>query len=314
MISVSSSAQYRGRFAPTPSGPLHLGSLVTAVASFLQARRAGGAWLLRIDDLDRARCPSGMAERILRQLDAHALQWDGAPRYQTGHLAEYEQALESLQQRGLLYRCACSRAALRAASHPGPDGPVYAGTCRDLAHLRGAVRLRIGTGPVCIEDGWQGRQCRDLAGEVGDIGVQRADGLIAYQLACVVDEQAQAITEVVRGADLLGSTLQQRCLQSALGVAPPAYRHLPVLVDQRGRKLSKQNHAAPIDSREAGPNLCACLTLLNQAPPAELHREQPREIVGWGIAHWDAARVPRAAQIAGGIPYNALQQTSSEIP
>jgi glutamyl-Q tRNA(Asp) synthetase len=314
MIPVSSLTKYRGRFAPTPSGPLHLGSLLTAVASFLQARHAGGAWLLRIDDLDRARCPAGMADRIRRQLEAHALHWDASPRFQSGHVAEYRQALETLRQRALLYPCACTRAALRTASRAGPDGPVYAGTCRERAQPRGALRLRVGGGTVCVDDGWQGRRCRDLASEVGDVAVRRADGLIAYQLACAIDEQAQGITEVVRGVDLLGSTFQQRCIQSALGLAPPGYGHLPVLVDARGRKLSKQNHAAPVEPGEAGPNLYACLALLDQAPPAELRREHPLEIVRWAVAHWDAARVPRAAQIAGGIPYNALQQTSSEMP
>ena len=314
MISVSSSVHYRGRFAPTPSGPLHLGSLVTAVASFLQARRCGGAWLLRIDDLDRARCPAGMADRILRQLEAHALLWDEAPRFQTAHVPHYRQALDVLQQQGLLYHCTCTRAALQAASRAGPDGPVYPGTCREREQPRGALRLRVGAGPLCIDDGWQGRQCRELADEVGDIVVQRADGLIAYQLACVVDEQAQGVTEVVRGIDLLGSTFQQRCIQSALGVIPPAYRHLPILVDERGRKLSKQNHAAPIDTRRASLNLCACLVLLNHEPPAALHRAPPAEILRWGVAHWDAARVPRTAQIAGTIAYNALQQSPSELP
>lgn len=309
MISVASSPTYRGRFAPTPSGPLHLGSLVTALAGFLQARLAGGAWLLRIDDLDRPRCPPGMADRILRQLEAHALPWDEAVRYQTAHGDEYAAALERLAGTGALYPCACSRAQLRAGSLPGPDGPVYAGTCRARALASGSLRLRIGPGHPCIADGWQGRQCRDAEREIGDFVVRRADGQVAYQLACVVDERAQRITEVVRGIDLLGSTFQQRCIQEALALPAPAYRHLPVLVDAHGRKLSKQNHAPPVDEGQASGNLLLALALLQQEPPGGLRGAAPHAIVSWAIAHWDPERIPRTAQIAGGIAYNAVQQS-----
>lgn len=308
------STSYRGRFAPTPSGPLHLGSLLTALASFLQARHAGGAWLLRIDDLDRPRCPPGMVGRILRQLEAHGLTWDEAPRHQLACVDEYRGALERLRQSGLLYRCSCTRAVLRAVSRPGPDGPVYPGTCRGAARTRGSVRLRAGSGPLSLEDGWQGRQCRELGAEVGDFVVQRADGALAYQLACAVDEHAQRITEVVRGADLLGSTFQQRRVQQLLGLPTPAYRHLPVVTDARGRKLSKQNHAAPVDARDASANLLQCLALLRQEPPASLRGAAPGEILGWAVAHWAAAKVPRTAQIGEALPYNAVQQTESREP
>jgi glutamyl-Q tRNA(Asp) synthetase len=305
---------YRGRFAPTPSGPLHLGSLVTAVAGWLQARRAAGAWLLRIDDLDRARCPRGADAEILRQLEAHGLTWDETPRYQAAHVAEYRAALERLGARGSLYRCACTRATLKATALAGADGPVYAGTCRSRSSGRGSQRLRTGTGPLCIEDGWLGRQCRDLERDVGDIVVQRADGQVAYQLASVVDEQAQRITEVVRGLDLLGSTFQQRWIQSVLGLPPPACRHLPVLVDEHGRKLSKQNHAPAVDAARPGENLWLTLALLGQAPPAPLRRAAVAEVLGWGLAHWDAAKVPRSAQIVEPLAYNAVQQTPADAP
>ena len=305
---------YRGRFAPTPSGPLHLGSLVTAVAGYLEARRAAGAWLLRIDDLDRARCPRGADATILRQLEAHGLAWDEAPRYQTAHVAEYRDALERLRGSGLLYRCACTRAALKATALAGPDGPVYAGTCRDAGRPHGSLRVRAGSGLLCLDDGWLGRQCRDLQRDIGDVVVQRADGAIAYQLASAVDEQAQRITAVVRGVDLLGSTFQQRRIQSLLGLRPPACRHLPVLVDERGRKLSKQNHATPIDARRAAENLWRCLALLGQAPPDALRRATVAQVLDWARTHWDAAKVPRSAQITEPVAYNAVQQTTAEAP
>jgi glutamyl-Q tRNA(Asp) synthetase len=298
---------YRGRFAPTPSGPLHLGSLLTALASWLDARQRGGVWLLRIDDLDRARCPTGTDGVILRQLEAHGLQWDEAPRYQSAHVAEYREALHRLGQAQRLYACTCSRAMLKQAARQGPDGPVYPGTCRAAGHppRRGSLRAQVPDRELCFDDAWQGRQCRRLASEVGDFVVRRANGEIAYQLACAVDEPAQRITDVVRGADLLGSTFCQLWLQQELGRAPPRYAHLPVLTDARGRKLSKQNHAPPVDAREASTNLRLCLRLLNQRDPGD---GRPGEILAAAQSEWDAARVSRTAQIRS-FPYNALQQS-----
>lgn len=291
---------YRGRFAPTPSGPLHLGSLLTALASWLDARHHHGAWLLRIDDLDRARCPRGTDAAILRQLEAHGLHWDEAPRYQSAHVDEYRAALGRLEQAGLSYACACSRARLKRDTLPGPDGPVYAGTCREAGHDRRhhALRARMPERALCFDDARQGRACRHLAREVGDFVVRRADGQVAYQLACAVDEPAQGITHVVRGADLLASTFCQRWLQQQLGLASPCHAHLPVLVDERGRKLSKQNRAAPVESRAAAGNLRQCLALLGQALP---QAGTPRAILDEAAARWDAARVSRTAQI-GPLP------------
>jgi len=272
---------------------------VTALASFLQARAAAGRWLVRIDDLDRARCPPGMDAAILRQLEAHGLQWDGTPRYQSAHVADYREAIDALRRRGLLYACHCTRAVLRQDSRHGPEGPVYAGTCRDLAlaEARAALRLRIAGTTLCIDDGWQGRQCRELATDVGDFVVRRADGIVAYQLACAVDEHAQQITEVVRGADLLGSTFCQVAVLDALALPRPAYRHLPVLTDSRGRKLSKQNYAAPVEPGHAGANLWRALVLLGHAPPRELEHQRPADVLRWARENWRAANVPRDASI-----------------
>lgn len=312
MFSVHSiDSTYRGRFAPTPSGPLHLGSLATALASYLEARRNRGLWLLRIDDLDAPRCPPGVDSVILRQLEDHALQWDGAPRYQHQHVAEYEAVLTRLRQRGHLYCCDCTRATLKRMARAGPDGPVYPGICRQRRLSEGSLRLRLGVGEICLDDPWQQRPCRQRADQIGDFVVRRADGRIAYQLACVVDEQAQGITEVIRGVDLLGSTFQQLCVHEALGLQAPRYRHLPVVVDARGRKLSKQNRAPAIDGAHAAANLLTCLDLLRQSPPRDaLARAPAEEIVAWATAHWDAATLPRTAQIEGAIAYNALQQSS----
>jgi glutamyl-Q tRNA(Asp) synthetase len=288
--------RYRGRFAPTPSGPLHLGSLLTALASWLAARNTGGAWLLRIDDLDRARCPRGTDAVILRQLEAHGLEWDESPRYQALHLDEYREALDRLQRAARLYACACSRGALRESALAGPDGPAYPGTCRDagLASTRRALRARLPDREACFDDAWQGRQCRALRREVGDFVVRRADGQPSYQLACALDEDAQAVTDVVRGADLLGSTFCQRWLQQQLGLTAPRHAHLPVLTDARGRKLSKQNHAPAVDARAAARNLRHCLALLGQPGPGA---GSPGAMLRAAAAQWDAALVPRTAQI-----------------
>ncbi|WP_028007624.1 tRNA glutamyl-Q(34) synthetase GluQRS [Solimonas flava] len=286
----AAAGSYCGRFAPTPSGPLHLGSLLTALASYLDARCNDGRWLLRIDDLDRPRCVPGADTQILRQLEAHALYWDEAPRYQSQHLAEYESALARLAAQGWLYACRCTRAALAASALPGPDGPVYPGTCRTLrlAFDDQALRVSVPDGLLRLDDRIQGRLQRDAASELGDFVVRRRDGIIGYHLACAVDEAAQGITDVVRGADLIGATFAQNVLQQALALPTPRYAHVPVLVDASGHKLSKQNHAAPLDTAEAGANLWLCLRWLRQMPPAALRDAAPAEILTWGIAHWHA--------------------------
>lgn len=290
---------YRGRFAPTPSGPLHLGSLLTALAGWLQARSAGGRWLLRIDDLDAARCRPQHADTILRQLEAHALHWDEAPRVQSRHRAEYAGIFERLRGAGRVYPCTCTRAQLARDSLAGIDGPVYAGTCRDTSRTPAgaAWRLRAGGGTLALHDRWRGDLQRDVARDVGDFVVWRADGTPGYQLACVVDEDAQGITEVVRGSDLVGSSLRQVLLQRILGLASPDYLHLPVLVGADGRKLSKQNHAAPVAAEAASANLLLCLRLLNQAPPADLRNGTPAAVLDWASRQWNPRALPASAQI-----------------
>lgn len=291
-----SAPSYRGRFAPTPSGPLHAGSLLAALASWLCARAAGGHWLLRIDDLDRARCRPEHADQILRQLEAHGLYWDETPRYQSQHIDAYRAALAELDSEGCLYRCCCTRAVLTRAQRQGPDGPVYTGHCRDLSldDERNSVRFRTEPGRMALDDLGQGRIMRDISLDVGDFILRRADGVIGYHLACAMDESHQRITEVVRGADLLAATFCQRLVLDALKQQAPAYRHLPVLLDTHGRKLSKQNHASPIDPDRATHNLHDGLKLLGQYPPGSMLAATVAELLDWARLHWDPARIPFA--------------------
>jgi glutamyl-Q tRNA(Asp) synthetase len=301
----------RGRFAPSPTGPLHFGSLVAAMGSWLDARCRGGQWLLRMEDLDRPRELPGAADAILRALEACGLQWDGAVLYQSRRAEAYEAALDGLRGRGLVYACACSRseiAALQAAAgaiaaaaeaEPAAE-PVYPGICRNgLAPGRvpRAWRARVGDAHIAFTDRVQGPQSQSLGEEVGDFVVRRADGPHAYQLAVVVDDAAQGVTDVVRGADLLSSTPRQILLQQWLGLATPRYAHLPVAVDTRGEKLSKQTHAPALDADHPLPAMLAALRFLGQEAPAELQRAQPREALDWARAHWRIDRVPVALKI-----------------
>lgn len=289
------SATYRGRFAPSPSGPLHLGSLMTALASWLDARSQGGTWLLRMEDLDRPRVNQAHADDILRTLERFGLLWDGPVLYQGTRDAAYDRAIEHLRQKNLLYACTCTRREL-ADSRPGIDGPIYPGTCRDTPPLRPqkhALRLRVDAREWNFVDRIQGVQKQRLEQQVGDFILRRSDGLFAYQLAVVVDDAEQAITDVVRGADLLGSTPRQLYLQQLLAYPMPRYAHLPILTTAAGNKLSKQNHADPITRDQPEAALLACLTLLGQAPPLGLAASGREAILDWATRHWAISRVPR---------------------
>lgn len=281
-----------GRFAPTPSGPLHFGSLLTALGSWLSARAAGGRWLLRIDDLDRPRVRPQAEATLLRQLEAHGLVWDGAVRRQSEHLPEYAHALQRLRATGWVYACTCTRAQLQQHAAEGEDA-VYPGTCRDARHAESdaALRLRVGAEPLRIEDPVHGDLRCQLDRDIGDFVVRRRDGQFAYQLACAVDEAAQGITEAVRGADLIGSSFRQLHLMRVLGLTPPKYRHLPLVVAADGRKLSKQNEALPIDSAHAARNLRLALQLLGQPAPDEALRE-PTSILESARTRWTPTGVP----------------------
>ncbi|MGA8033901.1 MAG: tRNA glutamyl-Q(34) synthetase GluQRS, partial [Casimicrobiaceae bacterium] len=262
--------RYRGRFAPSPTGPLHFGSLVAAVASYADARAAQGEWLLRIEDVDIARARPGAADAILATLERFGFTWDGPVWRQALRGDAYAEALDRLDAQGLVYACRCSRRELAGARVSAIGERVYPGTCRERPPLRPATvtgnarvawRLRVPSTPVEFVDRHYGRQSQDLAAEVGDFVLRRSDGLYAYQLAVVVDDAAQGITDVVRGADLLASTARQVFLQRSLGYPTPRYLHVPVAADGRGDKLSKQTRA-PALSGDPLPGLLAAWRFL----------------------------------------------------
>ncbi|MFH1044148.1 MAG: tRNA glutamyl-Q(34) synthetase GluQRS [Pseudomonadota bacterium] len=288
--------QYRGRFAPSPTGPLHFGSLVAAVGSYLEAKSRGGAWLVRIEDLDPPREQPGATDAILRTLEACGMGWDGALIYQSNRSEAYRAALARLEAQGLVYVCGCSRREI-ADSGLGPDGAlIYPGTCRKgLAPGKTprTTRVRVGHELIEFEDTVQGKPSQDLAAKVGDFVLLRADGLYAYQLAVVVDDAEQGITDVVRGADLLDSTPRQIYLQRRLGLSTPRYLHLPAAVNAAGEKLSKQTLAAPVDARDPVPALAQIMDFLGQAPPARLRHTTLAEFWSWALSHWDAQHIPR---------------------
>ncbi len=276
--SPDSLRDYHGRFAPTPSGPLHAGSLVAALGSFLDARAHGGRWSLRIDDTDRARSRPEAVETIIAQLHAHGLAFDGEVIFQSQRTPQYEAALRSLERFGRLYRCRCTRARLRewAASHGriiGAVGPLYPGFCRDApasVDERHALRLRVHPHRRAVPDRRLGTITQQLEQDVGDPVLRRADGPIAYHLANVVDDADMGITQVVRGEDLAPLTPLHVELSEALGIPAPDYLHLPVVLGEDGRKLSKTNHARPLENGRARENLIKAARTLGMEPsPAD---------------------------------------------
>jgi glutamyl-Q tRNA(Asp) synthetase len=293
---------YRGRFAPSPTGPLHFGSLVAAVASWADARARGGEWLVRMEDLDPPREVPGAADGILRTLEALGLEPDGPVVRQSGRGDAYRAALDRLRDRGVLFACGCTRREIADSGLPGSDGGiVYPGTCRDgppPGRTAYALRARVDDAVIAFVDAIQGEVRQDLAHEVGDFVLLRADGLFAYQLAVVVDDAAQGITDVVRGADLLDSTPRQIFLQRALDLPTPRYLHLPVATNAAGEKLSKQTGAPALDGSRPGAALVAALRFLGQAAPPELERAPARAVLEWAAANWDRARIPRRRAIA----------------
>jgi glutamyl-Q tRNA(Asp) synthetase len=290
--------RYRGRFAPSPTGPLHFGSLVAAVASFLDARSRGGDWLVRMEDLDPPRVAPGAADDILRTLGACGMDWDGTVACQSARSGAYHAALHRLREHGLTYPCACSRREIADSAVAGAEGPVYPGTCRaGLPEGRAARAWRLDTrgGRIDFEDAVQGSVAHDLERESGDFVLYRADDVYAYQLAVVVDDAEQGITDVVRGSDLLVSTPRQVYLQRLLGLPRPRYAHVPVAVNAAGEKLSKQTFAEPVDAAKPAPGLAAALSFLGQQPPADLGRAMLNELWDWALKNWSLACVPRVA-------------------
>jgi len=289
---------YIGRFAPSPTGPLHFGSLVAALASWLDARAARGTWLLRMEDLDKPREQPGASGAILRQLDALGLHWDGPVLYQSTRTAVYAAALERLRARGATYPCGCTRSEMMDSALAIDGARVYPGTCRaGLApgKMARATRVRTTNEPIRFADRVQGEIAQSVEEQVGDFVLQRADGVIAYQLAVVVDDAEQGVTDVVRGADLLDSTPRQIWLQRLLGYATPRYLHVPVAVNAAGEKLSKQSGARPVDGEPHAELLARALAFLGQRPPRGLTAAELRD---WSLAHWNVARIAPVRALA----------------
>lgn len=291
---MNKTAIYTGRFAPSPSGPLHFGSLVAAIASFLDAKAHRGTWLVRMEDLDPAREPPGAADTILEQLADYGMWSDQPVLYQSQRLDAYRQALGTLEEAGLCYPCDCSRQQVRAM------GSVYDGRCRNRRNppvKASAIRLKVDEQTIQFNDLVQGPQTLNLATETGDFIIKRKDGLFAYQLAVVVDDHFQKVTHVIRGYDLLDSTHRQIYLQQQLGIPTPCYGHVPVVTNEQGQKLSKQHFAEPISSTERRSVLHAAINYLGLTPPRHHHQARIRDQLDWAIEHWDIQTVPRLAAI-----------------
>jgi len=287
---------YVGRFAPSPTGPLHFGSLVAALGSYLDARSQGGRWLLRSEDVDRPRVQPGACTAILETLASCGFAWDGPVWRQSERSARYASALERLRAAGVIYACGCTRREMADSTLAIDGARIYAGTCRHgLApgKTARAWRVRTSAEPIVFFDRLQGRIAQSVEREVGDFVLLRADGQFAYQLAVVVDDAEQGVTDVVRGADLIDSTARQIYLQRLLGVPTPRYLHLPVALNAVGEKLAKQTNAAASDPAD----LPRAFAFLNHPLPAGMQGAAPEELLEWGRQNWDVSRLPRARAI-----------------
>jgi glutamyl-Q tRNA(Asp) synthetase len=290
---------YRGRFAPSPSGELHFGSLVAAMGSYLDARSHHGQWYLRMEDLDRTREVKGAANSILRTLEVLGFRWDGEVVYQSRRSAAYREAVDKLILAQHAYPCGCSRKSIEAVARYGSEGAIYPGTCRNgLARGSTArsVRLHTSDEKISLIDRVQGPISQRLNREIGDFVICRADGFHAYQLAVVIDDAWQGITDIVRGADLLSSTPRQHYLQRLLGLHHPRYTHLPLAIDNQGRKLSKQYKDRPVDSAQPMVALLHALAFLNQPLPPQ-RPETIEEFWDWALSHWSLSSIPAQRQI-----------------
>jgi len=273
---------------------LHFGSLIAALASYLDARAVGGRWLLRMEDLDPPREMPGAQAAILQTLEAYGFQWDGQMVRQSERLDVYNEVIDQLRQDGHAYACTCSRKQLEAFAG------LYPGFCRDVSRdtTDTAIRLRVADHRYCFNDRVQGEYSQDVGREVGDFVIRRRDGLIAYQLAVVLDDAWQGITDIVRGADLLDSTPRQLFLQELLGLPRPRYLHVPLIIQPDGHKLGKRYRSPPLQPAEATPLLLRALRALGQPTPSDLSDALPDELLTWATAHWNAERIPRSRTLA----------------
>ena len=282
---------YKGRFAPSPTGPLHFGSLITAVASYCDAKAHAGQWIVRIEDTDIPRIYPGSEAHILSCLEAFEFESDDPIIFQKDRLAIYEDVLEQLHAQDWVYACACTRKML-GSNH------IYVGTCRelDLPFNAQAIRLKVSDQNICFQDALQGQHCSNLAHDLGDFVLKRRDGIINYQLAVVVDDYLQGISHVVRGADLLDNTQRQMWLADVLGYPQLQYMHLPLAMNANGTKLSKQNLAQALDPTQAPQLLAQALNALGQAA---VDLDRPRQMLAQAVSQWDRTRIPQGTKIEG---------------
>jgi glutamyl-Q tRNA(Asp) synthetase len=282
---------YIGRFAPSPTGPLHFGSLVAALASYLDAKAHSGRWLVRIEDVDETRCKPPFATDILRTLERFGLLWDGEVVTQSLRKPAYEQALARLSSMHLTYACACSRKEIADSGLAGIDGPVYPGTCRHARHalVGNAVRVNTNSMPITFIDRVFGTPSQSIETDIGDFVLKRRDGLFAYQLAVVADDIDAGVTDIVRGADLLDSTARQIYLTGLLGGTVARYLHIPVATNAGGQKLSKQTLAPKINDADVTATLRRALAFLRQDAPIDIGGSA---LLQHAVAHWDPSRIP----------------------
>lgn len=298
--------KYIGRFAPSPTGPLHFGSLIAATSSYLEAYVNNGDWIIRVEDLDKPREVAGATDSILQTLQAFGFEWNDKILYQSQRLDAYQAAFDTLNNNDLIYPCSCSRKEIvDSATGMGVEGFIYPGTCsnglskRNIFKLSNHLSYRVKVPQSALEfsDAIQGKITQNLATDIGDFILKRADGLFAYQLAVVLDDAVQGITHVVRGADLLDSTPRQIYLQQLLGLTTPNYAHVPIASNTQGEKLSKQTLAQALDGKNANQQLWQTLIFLGQSPPNELQYESLNTVWRWAKIHWAIQKVPKQRAI-----------------
>lgn len=281
-----------GRFAPTPSGSLHFGSLVAALASYLNVKSQLGRWYVRIDDIDQPRIAKNSINDILNTLEFLNLEWDGEVYYQSQHIEEYQAALDKLKQQKLAYACTCTRKQIGES--------IYTGTCRDAKHeltQRHSLRIKTNNTSISLNDCIQGAYSQNLFTDIGDFIILRSDNIFSYHLSTVIDDTQQNITEIIRGYDLLESTPRQMYLRECLGLTNPNYCHIPLAMKNKSKKLSKQNFASPIEKHLANESLFNALVFLGQNPEQKLQTAPTNEIVEWALIHWDINSIPQKTQI-----------------
>lgn len=286
---------YIGRFAPSPTGPVHFGTLIAAVGSYLQAKKNNGNWLIRMEDVDTTRKVAGSDKEILNTLEAFGFEWDDEIIYQSQQTAHYQSALEQLLSQSLLFPCVCSRKQLAETS-----SNIYPGTCRNRKlpeENEHALRLLARDVTIVFSDIVMGKQSQNIAQQCGDFVIKRRDALFAYQLAVVVDDALQGITEIVRGSDLLDSTPRQIYLQQLLAYPIPDYCHLPLAIDKQGNKIGKSENATRVDIKYRERLICEVLTFLGQNPPFDLTGSSIDDIWSWAVKHWDISQVPAKIHI-----------------